>query len=149
MPAARGRFTRDPISVELDGWARQLLDVLRADPWNWHGRMVETPAASVRLGEDRAGLSRHERAAVRSLHWNLSHAASSGLRIRPEWSLQTAWAPEAFIEPYTGERRRLLTARVTPKDAGRRSVLVRGRSSYIANPTSRGAHDGENWQPRG
>jgi hypothetical protein len=47
------------------------------------------------------------------------------------------------------ERARLLSARVTPKAAGQRAVLVRGRRSYLASPTSRGARDGENWQPKG
>jgi hypothetical protein len=97
-----------------DQWARELLGVLTGDPWQWHGRAV--------LGADRgdhgpARLSDTERAVQRSLYWNLSHAASSGALIRPSWSLQVAWSP-----PATGAnaRRRMLSARVVPREAGRR-----------------------------
>jgi hypothetical protein len=150
MPYTTGSLRRDPLSLGYDSWARQLLEVLKADPWNWHGRTVTSPPAGPG-GQvlDDAGLSRAERAAQRSLYWNLSHAASSGLRIRPEWSLQVTWG-EAVHRPaghMLSERARLLTARVTPRDAGRRSVRVRGRDSYMGNPTSRGARPGEDWQP--
>jgi hypothetical protein len=153
MPYTGGSLRRDPLSVRYDSWARGFLEVLKADPWNWHGRTITTPRGDELLGEDRGGLTIHERAAQRSLWWCLGHAASSGLRTRPDWSLQASWGPPAYPEAGPGRifrtRHRLLTARVTPKSAGRRSVLVRGRPSYIANPTSRGARDGENWQPRG
>lgn len=143
---------RDPLSVRYDPWARELLGVLKADPWSWHGRTVETSAGNMLLGTDKGKLSRDERAAQRSLYWNLNHAASSGLRIRAAWSLQVAWGQPVWTTVDPGRilrpRARLLSARVTPKDAGRRSVLVRGRRSYLANPTSRGAVDGEDWKPK-
>lgn len=150
MPHAPGNMRRRDHEIQqlFDPWARELLEVLKADPWNWHARTVHTPPADARLGTDRGGLSRHERAATRALYWNLSHASSSGLRIRAEHSLQVAWSDTVAYEPYTRERRRLLTARITPKSAARRAVLIRGRDSYIVNPTSRGALDGEGWQPQ-
>ncbi|HEV2241808.1 MAG TPA: hypothetical protein VGR98_12260 [Streptosporangiaceae bacterium] len=142
MPRTGGSLRRDPLSVRYDTWARAFLEVLKADPWNWHGRWI----ASGTVDPGGLELTHNERAAQRSLWWNLGHAASSGLRIRPEWSLQVTWGRP--IAPML-LRQRLLTARVTPKEAGQRSVLVRGRSSYIANPTSRGARAGEDWQPKG
>lgn len=144
MTNTRGSLRRDPLSIQHDTWAREVLGVLKADPWNWHARYVISVSP---WAEDRGGLTHEERAAQRSLYWNLCHAASSGLRIRAEWSLQIAWAQPR--QPSSIARHRQLSARVTPKDAGRRSVLIRGRSSYIARPTSRGALEGENWQPRG
>ena len=149
MPYTSGSMRRRDAALQerFDPWARELLEVLKADPWNWHARAVDTPAASMLLGTDDGGLSRYERAAQRSLWWNLGHAPSSGLRTRPEWSLQVAWGPAVYLEAPPGRllrpRRRVLTARVTPKQAGQRSVLVRGRRSYIASPTSRGALAGE------
>jgi hypothetical protein len=152
MPHAPGSLRRDPLSVRYDDWARQLLEQLKADPWEWHGRTVTTPPDPP-LATDRGGLTRHERAAQRSLWWCLSHAASSGLRIRPDWSLQVSWGEPRYTpagpRPGMLKRARLLTARVTPKQAGRRSVLIRGRASYVGEPTSRGALDGEDWQPKG
>lgn len=147
MPHAPGNLRRRDAELQerYDLWARELLDVLKGDPWNWHARYVIS--AGELLATDSKGLSRAERAAQRALYWNLSHAASSGLRIRSEWSLQVAWSEPR--RPDTGIRHRQLSARVTPKDAGRRAVLIRGRSSYIASPTSRGALDGEDWQPGG
>lgn len=151
MAHAPGSLRRDPLSVRYDTWAREVLEVLKADPWNWHGRTIATPPGE--QAEDRAGLTAHERAAQRSLWWNLGHAASSGLRIRAEWSLQVCWAEPTYgpdgEQRILLERRRLLTARVTPKQAGQRAVLIRGRASYIAHPTSRGALEGEDWQPKG
>lgn len=151
MPATGGSLRRDPLSVHYDGWARQLLEQLRADPWNWHARQVDTDPADTRA-TDAAGLTHNERAAQRSLYWCLAHAATSGLRIRPAWSLQIAWAPPAYLEPPPGRilrpRRRMLSARLTPRAAGQRAVLLRGRGSYLAAPTSRGARPGEDWKPR-
>lgn len=144
MPLGR----RDPeLQAAYDGWAREFLDVLKADPWLWHGRTVTTPAAQ--LATDPGGLTRWERAAQRSLWYCLGHAATSGLKTRPAWSLQVAWGPPyaVTLHPSPHARARLLSARVTPKDAGRRSVLARGSSSYIANPTSSGARPGDGWQP--
>lgn len=145
-PGSLGR--RDPeLQEAYDGWARELLDVLRADPWEWHGRTVTTPAGH--LATDDGGLTRWERAAQRSLYWCLGHAASSGLKTRPDWSLQVAWGPPVAVTlaGQLGDRARLLSARVTPKAAGQRSVLIRGRGSYIARPTSSGARPGDGWRP--
>lgn len=153
MPRTPGSLARrDPeLQAAYDQWARELLDVLRADPWQWHGRTVTTPRGAELLGEDRGGLTRYERAAQRSLYWCLGHAASSGLKTRPAWSLQVAWSDPAYPAPGPGEifrtRHRLLSARVTPRGAGQRAVLARGRGSYLANPTSSGARPGDTWRP--
>jgi hypothetical protein len=99
---------RDPDSVTYDPWARRLLAELAADPWEWHGRAVDGAQAGDH-GPDH--LTDTQRSVQRSLYWCLEHAASSGALIRPRWSLHLAWGPPA--------RRRLLSARVVPKAAGR------------------------------
>jgi hypothetical protein len=143
MANTGGRMRRDPLSIGYDRWARGLLAVLKADPWNWHGRTVVSDEPGPL---DNAGLTHPERAAQRSLWYCLGHAQSTGLKIRPDWSLQVAWGAPAY--PGQPWRRRMITARVTPRAAGRRSVLIRGRASYIATPTSRGLVGAEHdWQP--
>lgn len=120
MPRRSSDAGRDPLSVRWDTWARELLEVLRADPWEWHGRTI----IGGHLGDHgRWRLSDQERAVQRSLYWNINHAASSGALIRPSWSLAVAWGPPLTVTltgPHHGARSRLLSARVMPRSAGRR-----------------------------
>jgi hypothetical protein len=143
MPGRTGGLQRDPLSRHYDGWARLVLRQLQAGPWEWHTRWVYGPPGPA----DRGGLTHPERAAQRSLWWCLGHAASSGIRIRPEWSLQVAWGEPEQLG--SGLRRRPLRARLTPRDAGRRAVLLGLVPSYVTHPTSRGRLAGEGWQPKG
>jgi hypothetical protein len=143
MPRRPGSLRRDPLSVRYDQWARLVLAQLKRDPWAWQARLFTGPAGPV----DSGGLTHSERAATRSLYWCLNHAASSGARIRPEWSLQVAWGHE--LTRADGVRCRELRARLTPRDSGRRAVLVGLADSYVRHPTSRGTRAGEDWQPKG
>lgn len=119
MPPGR-RQDRPELLAEFDPWARELLEVLEADPWHWHGRRV--------LGDEDqalgAELTERERCAQRCLYWNTSHAASSGARIRPSWSLMVGWGPPRYDG--RGIRSRVITARVVPREAGRAHYLGEG-----------------------
>jgi hypothetical protein len=110
---------RDPLSTGYDDWARGWLEQLEADPWHWHARHVEGPD---RGRHGRWDLTDTEQAVQRSLYWCLSHAASSGAKIRPAWSLTVGWS-SSTARPTRTTRRRLLCARVVPRSAGRAFYL--------------------------
>jgi hypothetical protein len=119
----RGR-RQDPAQLlaEFDPWARQLLAQLRADPWHWHARRVETGLED--QDHDGGQLTVRERCAQRCLYWNLKHAPSSGAVIRPAWSLMVGWGPPRYDDH--GRRSRMITARVVPREAGRDHYAKQG-----------------------
>jgi hypothetical protein len=145
-------FERDPLSVEYDGWAAELLNRAISTPYAHRAGRIRSPR---RDPIDAKGLSMHERAATRSLYYLVMHhpvagpLRGSGLQ---EWSLRVDWG-EAVNERRAfglrrGDRVRQVLVVVTPYWIGRRMVAP-GRS-YTARPPlrSRGELPGDDWRPR-
>lgn len=141
-----------------------MLERAAAEPGYWRsGRVHSPPGDEI----DAGGLSRHERAAQRSLYYVLQLAHPE--RITPRhaargpaggqlWSLQVDWgepvtSPRRRFRRGGGERSRFAFVRVTSYALARR-LAVGGPSSYVTNPglRSRGSNprevDEDDWQPK-
>lgn len=154
-------FERDELSTGYDVWSRRILERAAGDPYAWKRGKVTSPG---RDEIDDKGLSRHERAAVRSLYYVLTLASTPEDRAAPRhaargpaagrlWSLSVDWSEPEYARRRVvlrGERVRLIWVRVTPYVIARRLAVGR-RDSYISHPElrSRGEIPGQDdWQPR-
>jgi hypothetical protein len=128
MPAAE----RDPLSVNYDGYVRQVM--IRAARASRDRRSVKVWIASPRRDFrelDRGGLTRHERAFQRSAYY-LIFRTPLNLGEVPEWSLKRTWGLAEFRPSSGGRLARPVTIRLFPRSQAR----VRG-SSWVDNPELR------------
>jgi hypothetical protein len=134
---------RDPLSVRYDSWARGRLEEMIADPYGWHFSRIPSPAGDP---VDGRGLSRHERAALRSLYYQLNSTASVGPQggrwaKNTTWSLQVSWGDPAYARTFLffgrGERSRQLYRRIVPGGSASRAVRSRPGQAYTLHPDLR------------
>jgi hypothetical protein len=152
-------FERDPLSADYDAWSRRMLERAADNPYAWRPGKVTSPR---RDPVDDKGLSRHERAAQRSLYYVLTLASTPDGRAAPRhaargpaegrlWSLQVDWGEPEYGRRLVGrgDRTRFCWVRVTPYVLARRLAVGR-RDSYITHPKlrSRGELPDDAWQPR-
>jgi len=156
-------FERDPLSPGYDLWARQLVGRAFDDPYMWRTGRVISPG---RDPVDSGGLSRHERAAQRSLYYVMNldftpRAAPKSVRrgagAGRDWSLQVDWGTadreRQVLGVRFGRRVRYLLVRVVSYRAARRAA-ARNPDAYVFSPgeRSRGLTYAEleagDWQPK-
>jgi len=133
------RRERDPLSVRYDGWARGRLAEMMADPYGWHVSRIPSPAGDP---VDERGCTRHERAALRSIYYQLNYSPSAGRWVKnTEWSLQTAWGDREYARGRfffgRGESTRALYRRIVPGGSASRAVRSKPREAYTLHPELR------------
>lgn len=134
---------RDPLSIQYDSWARRVLAEMQADPFGWHFSRIPSPAGDP---IDARGVSRHERAALRSLYYQLNSGRAAGPLggqwvKNTEWSLQTSWGDPAYAAKFLffgrGERSRALYRRIVPGGSASRAVRSKPGEAYTLHPELR------------
>lgn len=132
---------RDPLSTFYDDFSGRFLATCRADLYGWHTATVRSPAHDT---IDARGLSRHERAVVRSLYYTLNSTDAVGPQ-GGRWIKNTLLSLQilGWSEPEygggvlarlfrTGPRRRVMTARLVGGYSAAR--FVDPRNAYTLNP---------------
>jgi hypothetical protein len=130
---------RDPLSVQYDSWARRVLAEMQADPYGWHSTRIPSPPGDP---VDARGCTRHERAALRSLYYQLNYSPSVGRWVKnTEWSLQTSWGERTYAHKFLffgrGESTRALYRRIVPGGSASRAVRSKPREAYTLHPELR------------
>ncbi len=130
---------RDPLSLQYDSWSVQRLAQMRADPYGWHmSRIISPPGDPV----DARGLTAHERAAQRSLYYQINYSPAAGKWVKNyDWSLQVEWGEPDYGRGRfligRGERRRQMYRRVVPGNSASRAVRAKPQAAYTLHPELR------------
>jgi hypothetical protein len=130
---------RDPLSLQYDAWSVARLAQMRGDPFGWYmSRVVSPPGDPV----DARGLTAHERAAQRSLYYQINYSPSVGRWVKnTDWSLQVEWGEPVYsgIGRFfgRGERRRQMFRRVVPGNSASRAARSKPQVAYTLHPELR------------
>ncbi len=132
-------YLRDPLSLAYDGWSVQRLAQMRADPFGWYmSRIISPPGDPV----DARGLTKHERAAQRSIYYQLNYSPSAGRWVKnTDWSMQIEWGEPDYRRGRfffgRGERTRTMYRRIVPGNSASRAARAKPQVAYTLHPELR------------
>ena len=147
------RFTRDPLSVEFDNAARELIgravrqyDRKRrnASVRGWVEALVPNPVVMEPREDTHVRLSRHERAFQRSLYYDPRIHQLGRKKPNGHYSLKCEWQPVPVLP---GQPRRVRVTLFRDTAGARHVEAGPKRESFVENPDLRGhGRNAREWQ---